>query len=372
MKNKKIIFSGIIFALLLIAPVLVWAQAKDTFVPVEPKLQIPIPNLTFTKTSVDGGYVSLPWLADYIAATYKYGVGIVSFIAIIMIMVGGLRWTTAGGNASAVTSAKQMISGAVIGMILALGSYLILYSVNPDLVSFKNLQIKLVGRQELDLLDRSIASVQGDTAPEAGAPTPSFNGCPIALTEPAIKQKNSPRTKEFQEKIGSVITGSTVGEKIIQVAEAAAKCGVNFGYCGLTADTIYKLAANTSIYSKGSVKTISKEQTNYLATMKCQSDTGCNYKEKISQVFQKLSSEIGNGWPDSWANKLKPGDVIVIFNANSADTYGTHSAIFMGWTGGGMAQIIEGGTPKGYASQGSVCLKSGCSDPKSLVRIRTY
>jgi hypothetical protein len=128
------------------------AQKETPFVPLEPKLQIPIPDLTFSKITRQGQLIGIPYLADYIAGIYKYGAGIASFIAIIMIMVGGLRWLTAGGNAGAITSAKEMISGAAIGLFIALGSYLVLYTVNPDLVSFKNLQIKLIQQQPLDEL----------------------------------------------------------------------------------------------------------------------------------------------------------------------------------------------------------------------------
>ncbi|MFH1193828.1 MAG: D-alanyl-D-alanine carboxypeptidase family protein [bacterium] len=152
MQNKKLlIFIIIAFAFLLLAPVLSSAQTKETpFVPLEPKLQIPIPDLTFSKIVRQGQLIGIPYLADYIAGVYKYAVGIVSFVAIIMIMVGGLRWMTAGGNASAIGGAKEMISGAVIGLFIALGSYIVLYTINPDLVSFKNLQVKLIARQELE------------------------------------------------------------------------------------------------------------------------------------------------------------------------------------------------------------------------------
>lgn len=124
-----------------------------------PKLQIDIPTVQFSnKFTSEGSLVSLPWLAQYIAGVYKYGVGIVSLVAIVMIMVGGLRYLTAGGNASATGSAKQMISGAVIGLILALGSYTVLYTINPDLVSFRDLRIKLVGRDVIDFSEEDFSA----------------------------------------------------------------------------------------------------------------------------------------------------------------------------------------------------------------------
>ena len=73
MQNKKLlIFIIIAFAFLLLAPVLSSAQTKETpFVPLEPKLQIPIPDLTFSKIVRQGQLIGIPYLADYIAGVYK-------------------------------------------------------------------------------------------------------------------------------------------------------------------------------------------------------------------------------------------------------------------------------------------------------------
>jgi len=122
---------------------------KSTFTPTEPKLQINIPTLQFSKIFRQGQLIDVPWLAEYISGIYKYAVGLISFVAIIMIMVGGIIWLTAG-TSNRINTAKEMILGAFSGLILALGSYLVLYSINPDLVSFKQLQIKLIEREELE------------------------------------------------------------------------------------------------------------------------------------------------------------------------------------------------------------------------------
>jgi len=159
MKNKKILIALLfVFAFLLLTPFLSSAEStSDSFKPTVPKLQIEIPTLQFSKITKYGDAVGLPWLADYIAAIYKYAVGIVSLVAIIMIMVGGLRWMTAGGNSSSIGAAKDTITGAVVGLLLALGSYLVLYSINPDLVTFRELKVKLIQRQELET-DKESAS----------------------------------------------------------------------------------------------------------------------------------------------------------------------------------------------------------------------
>ncbi|MFA6272643.1 MAG: hypothetical protein WC693_06160 [Patescibacteria group bacterium] len=166
--SKSIIFCILLTAVFFIsAPV--FAQTQSQSAPIqEPVLQIPIPNLTFSNAVSSGGFASLPWLAQYIAAMYRYGIGIASFCAIIMIMAGGVRWLTAGGNPGNVTTAKNMITGATLGLILTLGSYLVLSTVNPNLVSFGDLQIQLVGRQTFENTDTAEESYQTSGGAETG------------------------------------------------------------------------------------------------------------------------------------------------------------------------------------------------------------
>lgn len=120
--------------------------------PLEPKLQIPIPGLKLTtifETKQEGEQrvLYLPTIAEYAAGVYKYLISIVGIIAGIMIVWAGTKWLMSAGNADMVSDAKKKIGNAIIGLILAVGSYIILYLINPDLVSFKSLRIQLIERQ---------------------------------------------------------------------------------------------------------------------------------------------------------------------------------------------------------------------------------
>jgi len=48
---------------------------------------------------------------------------VIGVIAVIMIIVGGIKYTTSNGDSSAVTSAKNTIMYAVVGLVVALLSY---------------------------------------------------------------------------------------------------------------------------------------------------------------------------------------------------------------------------------------------------------
>lgn len=55
-------------------------------------------------------------------------------LGIIMVVVGGYIYMTAGGNASQVTKSKTYISMALLGIALALGSYVLLNTIGPQFV----------------------------------------------------------------------------------------------------------------------------------------------------------------------------------------------------------------------------------------------
>ncbi|MCR4330509.1 MAG: hypothetical protein NUV49_01350 [Patescibacteria group bacterium] len=84
---------------------------------------------------------------DYFNNIYRLMVGITSVLAVIMIVVGGLEYIASAANPSAKASAKSRIWAAIGGLLLALSSYLILQTINPDLVNF-NLNIEKKGLQQ--------------------------------------------------------------------------------------------------------------------------------------------------------------------------------------------------------------------------------
>lgn len=108
-----------------------------------PKISIPGLNFSEIKTvEEDGGtYLYIPFLGEYIAAAYKYGVVIASIIAVVMIITAGFGWAISGGEPEKINHAKTRIGQAIVGLFLAVGSYTLLYMINPELVKFRSLRI---------------------------------------------------------------------------------------------------------------------------------------------------------------------------------------------------------------------------------------
>jgi hypothetical protein len=50
---------------------------------------------------------------------------LIGAISVIMIIVGGLRYTTSGGNSTSVTGAKNTILYAIVGLIIAMLAFAI-------------------------------------------------------------------------------------------------------------------------------------------------------------------------------------------------------------------------------------------------------
>jgi hypothetical protein len=55
-----------------------------------------------------------------------------------------MRWASAAGNESSITAAKETITGALIGLIIALGSYTILNFINPQIIATNQLAIQKI------------------------------------------------------------------------------------------------------------------------------------------------------------------------------------------------------------------------------------
>jgi len=75
-------------------------------------------------------------LSEYIRYIYLFGLGLVGIAALGALVYGGFLYMLSG-TISSQDEAKKYIWGAISGLVLALAAYLILNTINPDLVSLK-------------------------------------------------------------------------------------------------------------------------------------------------------------------------------------------------------------------------------------------
>ncbi len=107
------------------------------------KPQVSIPGFN---VPADGVTVTSDLLPNYLNAFYIYFMGVVGVIAVAMMVFGGFRWITAAGNSSRISAAKETLNSAAIGLVLALTSFLILRTINPNLVTLRIPAVSLIER----------------------------------------------------------------------------------------------------------------------------------------------------------------------------------------------------------------------------------
>ena len=119
MENYKKILIIFLFAILLIPPLVAFSQAGCR------ELEVPIPGLTTT---------CLPALPDYISAIYNFALMIIGIVCFGALLYGGFRYLTSAGKPTAMADAKDQIFSAILGMIILFSAYLILKTINPELI----------------------------------------------------------------------------------------------------------------------------------------------------------------------------------------------------------------------------------------------
>ncbi|MDR3558172.1 MAG: hypothetical protein P4L61_01435 [Candidatus Pacebacteria bacterium] len=107
-------------------------------------------------------------LTDYISYAYKLMLALAVFLAVLMIIVGGFEYMLSGA-ADTKSDAKKRISNAIWGLLLALIAYIVLYTIDPNLVSTSNLSIPPISSTSTTATSASAGSSAGSSAVAPGS-----------------------------------------------------------------------------------------------------------------------------------------------------------------------------------------------------------
>ncbi len=118
-------------------------------------------------------------IAQYIRAVFIYFIWGVGILATVMIVYGGVRWVAAAGNAARINDARETVNNAIIGLIIALTSVLLLNIINPDLTRFKGLTPVVVTQEVLQLDNLPGDNNEGATCTSKGRPVQQESTCAI-------------------------------------------------------------------------------------------------------------------------------------------------------------------------------------------------
>lgn len=64
-------------------------------------------------------------LKDTIVAVLNVLLGFLGIIAVIIILLGGFKWMTAGGSEDKIGEAKKLIGAGIVGLVIILAAYAI-------------------------------------------------------------------------------------------------------------------------------------------------------------------------------------------------------------------------------------------------------
>jgi len=120
-------------------------EVKETLFTM-PDFQVQIPGLNKLAevTCKEGEVCAIPWIGEYTKGIYNYLIAIVGVIASIVLMGAGVIWITSGGDSGKINQAKDLILGAIVGLVILATSYLLLKQINPNLVNLKDVDIDSV------------------------------------------------------------------------------------------------------------------------------------------------------------------------------------------------------------------------------------
>ncbi len=109
----------LLLAILIVLPLISGAQGFD-YTPLAP-----IPQITEGSDTVN--------VSEFIPRAITLGIGIAGALSVIFIMIGGIQYMTTDAY-SGKSDGAQTIRNAIFGLLLAIGSYAILYTIDRDLV----------------------------------------------------------------------------------------------------------------------------------------------------------------------------------------------------------------------------------------------
>lgn len=89
-------------------------------------------------------------LKNYIATLYKFLTGVAALFALAALVYAGIIWLTAGGNTGRVDEARKIITNALAGLALALGSFILLTMINPALIALKPLELIIIEKRDIE------------------------------------------------------------------------------------------------------------------------------------------------------------------------------------------------------------------------------
>ena len=126
MRKISILFFFLLLGLIIGSPAVVNAQTAP-----DEGTKLEIEYIPFADAPVPTRNVTLPAYVKYL---YYFAIGVCGLIALLAIIIAGFRYTTSAGNPEKMRDSKSQIFAAVLGLTILFFSWIILRTINPQLV----------------------------------------------------------------------------------------------------------------------------------------------------------------------------------------------------------------------------------------------
>ncbi len=137
------------------------------------------------------GFSNAPDLGEFLEALFTILIVIAGLLALIMIIVGGVTYMTSDALGKK-QDGKEYVINAIVGLILALGAWVILNTINPDLAQDLNINIPVVELGNYNVDSSGIVSeTPGPSGTSSICKDPNVNqvpNCPTCQAIPAPVQ----------------------------------------------------------------------------------------------------------------------------------------------------------------------------------------
>lgn len=111
-------------------------------------LALSAPSIALAQGIVPTEISPIQNLVNVIRSAIRFILLVAFILAFIFLIIGGIRWITAGGDEKAVAGARGMITGALIGLVIVLVAYALIRTVeiffNVSIITGTNFTIPTV------------------------------------------------------------------------------------------------------------------------------------------------------------------------------------------------------------------------------------
>ncbi len=121
-------------------------------------------NISGDANIVNGSTVKISGQGDLyscINKLYRFAIIVGATISVFFIVIAGYLYMSAEGNNESVSKAKDILTTSLTGLVLLMGGYLLLKTINPDLVKFPTLRLPSVALDAAEWNTYSFTSTRG-------------------------------------------------------------------------------------------------------------------------------------------------------------------------------------------------------------------